>query len=72
MSLFGAKKTSTFQKATERMEKFIDESSSAGYESSGIGELLGERKGPLATDPDGTATTSKIAPEELGDHLGED
>jgi len=70
MSLFGAKKTSTFQKAKERMDKHM-ESSSAGDESSGIGELLKDRKGPLPTDPDGTATTSEIAREELGDYLGE-
>jgi len=72
MSLFGAKKTvSTFQKAKERMDKYM-ESSSAGDESSGIGELLKDRKGPLPTDPDGTATTSEIAREELGDYLGEE
>jgi len=70
MSLFGAKKTSTFQKAKERMEKFMEEASSAGDESSGIGQLLKDRKGPLPTDPDGTATTSEIAREELGDYLG--
>jgi len=71
MSLFGAKKTvSTFQKARERMDKYM-ESSSAGDESSGIGELLKDRKGPLPTDPDGTATTSEIAREELRDYLGE-
>jgi len=52
------------------MDKYM-ESSSAGDESSGIGELLKDRKGPLPTDPDGTATTSEIAPEELGDYLGE-
>jgi len=70
MSLFGAKKTaSTIQKAKERMDKYM-ESSSAGDKSSGIGELLKDRKGPLPTDPDGTATTSEVAREELGDYLG--
>jgi len=73
MSLFGAKKTSTFQRAKERMDKLMSETASpAGTdESSHIGELLERQQGPLPTDPDGTATTSEIAREELGDYLGE-
>jgi len=73
MSLFGAaKKTSTFQKAKERMEKLLSETSSAGSdESSHIGDLLDKHTG-LPTDPDGTVTISEIAREELGDYLGED
>jgi len=72
MSLFGAnKKKDSFQKAKERMYKFLSKSSSAGTdESSHIGELIKEREGPLPTDPDGTATTSEIAREELGDYQG--
>jgi len=72
MSLFGAKKTSTFQRAKERMDKLTSESASpAGTdESSHIGELIKDREGPLPVDPDGTATTSEIAREELGDYLG--
>jgi len=72
MSLFGANnKKSTFQKAKERMDKLLSESSPAGTdESSHIGELIKDRKGPLPTDPDGTATTSEVAQEELGDYLG--
>jgi len=41
--------------------------------SSGIGEVLdrhNEITGPLPLDPDGTATTSEVAREELGDYLG--
>jgi len=71
MSLFRAKKTvSTFQKAKERMDKYVKASESGTDESSHIGELLKDRTGPLPTDPDGTATTSEIAREELGDYLG--
>jgi len=73
MSLFGAKKTiSTFQKVKERMDKYEKASKAGTDESSHIGELLKDRTGPLPTDPDGTATTSEIAREELGDYLGED
>jgi len=72
MSLFGAKKTSTFQRAKDRMDKLMSETASlAGTdESSHIGELIKNHKGPLPTDPDGTATTSEVAREELGDYLG--
>jgi len=72
MSLFGAtNKKSTFQKAKERMDKLLSETSAAGTnESSHIGELIKHREGPLPTDPDGTAMTTKIAREELGDYLG--
>jgi len=73
MSLFGAvRKTSTFQKAKERMDKMMSETSELETESSHIGELIKDREGPLPTDPDGTATTLEIAREELGDYLGED
>jgi len=80
MSLLGA--TTTFKKAVARMRA---EESRSGSEapkkaqstttttSSGIGEVLdrhNEITGPLPTDPDGTATTSEIAREELGDYLG--
>jgi len=65
MSLFGAKKTSTFQNAMERMDKLLsDQSSSAGTEeSSHIGELL-EKTGPRSTDSEDTAIL------EVGDRLG--
>jgi len=56
MSLFGARKTSTFQRATERAknyEKGMESSSEASaVSSSHIGRLLDEVTGP-ATD-DGT------------------
>jgi len=79
MSLFGAaKKPSTFQKAKDRMDKFLAESSgteqtASAVSSSGIGEVLdrhNEITGSLPMDPDGTAMTSEIAKEELGDYLG--
>ena len=62
-------------KATEKTE---NQSGSAGSEasavsSSHIGEVLDRHNeiiGSLPTDPDGTATTSEIAREELGDYLG--
>jgi len=74
MSLFGAKKTSTFQRAKERMDKLMsDTASSAGTdESSHIGELIKNREGPLPTYPDRTATTSEIAQQELGSYMGGD
>ena len=84
MSLFGA--NTTFKKAVARMKAeeqnkaaSSKESSHATVksvatdESSHIGEVLdrhNEITGPLPTDPDGTATTSEIAREELGDYLG--
>jgi len=53
------------------MDKLLSETSAAGTdESSHIGELIKDQKGPLPTDPDETATTSKITREELGDYLG--
>jgi hypothetical protein len=74
MSLFGARKTSTFQRAKERLDKkMADESGSPGpteASSSHIGrqlEILG-RAQPL--DPEGTATTSEIAREGVEDALG--
>jgi len=82
MSLFGA--TTTFKKAVARAraeeEKMAEKMSSAqstttATTSSGIGAILEKQNdkitGPLPTDPDGTATTSEIAREELGDYLGE-
>jgi len=45
------------------------ESEASAVSSSHIGDLI-ERAGPLPTDPDGTATTSEIAREELGEYLG--
>jgi len=81
MSLFGA--TTTFKKAVARArvaeEKMAKEGSSAqstttsAVSSSHIGDILdrhNEMTGPLPTDPDGTATTSEIGREELGDYLG--
>jgi len=72
MSLFGAKKTSTFQKAAERARKMtqdpfgspsINESASSGIESQRtIARDL--------QDLDGTATTSEIAREGENDFLG--
>jgi len=78
MSLFGA--TTTFKRAAARAkaeeEKMAEKAKKQDTESvsSGIGAVL-ERHldtttGPLPTDPDGTATTSEIAREELGDYLG--
>jgi len=73
MNLFGANtKKSTFQKAKKRIDQFMTETSPARTdESSHIGEMIKDRRGPLPTDPDGTATTSEIAREELGDYLAE-
>jgi len=81
MSLFGAaKKTSTFQKAKERMERMMQEISGPEHSvsvpdgesvSSGIGaQMIIARD--LQRDPDGTATTSEIAREELGEYLGQE
>jgi len=78
MSLFGAKKQTPplkelLGRAKEYYEKRMAEESVSGASvtsSSHIGDLI-ERKGPLPTDPDVTATTSEIAREELGDYLGE-
>jgi len=76
MSLFGAKKTTTTLKqqletAKKNYEKRMStESEASAVSSSHIGDLIKDREGPLPTDPDGTATTSEIAQEELGDYLG--
>jgi len=78
MSLFGAKKQTpisfknTLKWAKENFEKRMEENSpfeASAVSSSHIGEQL-ERMGLLPTDPDGTATSSEIAREELGDYLG--
>jgi len=71
MSLFGAaRKTSTFQKAKERMEKVeakygtAPDTSADDSASSGIGAQLDKITGPLMiTDSDGVAATSEIAHE---------
>jgi len=81
MSLFGAKKTTaslseSLKRAKENLENRMAEESVSGasvVSSSHIGEALdrhNEISGPLPTDPDGTATTSEVAREELGDYLG--
>jgi len=77
MSLFGAKKQpslkETLKKAKENLEEKMSSAQSTVTTSSGIGEVLdkhNEITGSLPTDPDGTAKTSEIAREELGDYLG--
>ena len=77
MSLFGAKKQlnlkESLKKAKENLEGKMSSTQSTTTTSSGIGAILEQQKdreGPLPTDPDGTATTSEIAREELGDYLG--
>jgi len=76
MSLFGAKKTSTFGRALERAKKAGREKSSEDgisideSASSGIGAQM-TIASELQKDPDGTATTSEIAREELYDQEGE-
>jgi len=66
MSLFGARKTSTFQKAKERLDKMAEESTGSQTSSSGIGAVLGRHldaiTGPLSSDGE-MATTSEIAHE---------
>jgi len=61
MSLFGAKKTSTFQKAAERARKMEETPSgpisTSESVSSGIGALLDEITGPLTDE--GTAALNK-------------
>jgi len=82
MSLFGAKKQpemplkEVLKRAKEIFEKRMESASSeaSAVSSSHIGEVLARHNnitGPLPTDPDGTATTSEIAREDLGDFLGE-
>jgi len=65
MSLFGAaKKTTTFQKAKERLDKMMadtSDSSQAQTVSSGIGKIIELQRREGSPDPDGTATTSEIA-----------
>jgi len=77
MSLFGAKKQlnlkESHKKAKENLEGKMSSAQSTVTSCSGIGEVLdkhNEITGSLPTDPDGTATTSEIAREELGDYLG--
>jgi len=78
MSLFGAKKElnlkETLKKAKENLGEEMSSAQSTVTTSSGIGAILEQQNekiaGPLPTDPDGTATTSEIAREELGDYLG--
>jgi len=81
MSLFGARKTTvslkeSLKKAKQNLEKKMAEESTSGASvtsSSHIGEALDRQNaltGQLAIDPDGTATTSEIAREELGNYLG--
>jgi len=82
MGLFGARKQTPplkelLGKAKENLEKRMAEKSLSGAtdsnaSSSRIGDLRKDRTGPLPTDPDGTATTSEVAREELGDYLGGD
>jgi len=71
MSLFGARKTSTFQRAKERLDKKMAEESTreSNASSSHIGAQL-EKMGTGNLDPDGTATTSEIAQEGMEDALG--
>jgi len=77
MSHFGAKKPldlkESLKKAKENLEGKMSSARSTITTSSGIGEVLDKHKeitGSLPTDPDGTATTSEIAREQLGDYLG--
>jgi len=65
MSLFGAaRKTSTFQKAKERMDKMMSETSERGTESSHIGGLLDKITGPVTVSDEDGATDSEVAREE--------
>ena len=78
MSLFGAKRQpslkESLKKAKENSEEKMSRAQSTTTTSSGIGAILEQQvdkiTGPLPEDPDGTATTSEIAREELGDYLG--
>jgi len=66
MSLFGAaRKSTTFQKAKERLDKAMAESSGTEHtdSSSGIGKQLEKMGRAEGTDPNGTAMTSEIAME---------
>jgi len=77
MSLFGVKKQlnlkESLKKAKENLEGKMSRAGSTVTTSSGIGEVLdkhNEITGSPLTDPDGMATSSEIAREELGDYLG--
>jgi len=70
MSLFGAaKKTGTFQKAKERLDKMMAESSGTEQtgSSSGVGQQLEIMGRGQQSDYEGTATTSEIAKEGRSD-----
>jgi len=70
MSLFGARKTSTFQRAKERAEKQKMEeerkvsSAASNASSSHIGGLLNKITGPLTVSDKDGATISEVAREE--------
>jgi hypothetical protein len=68
ISLFGARKSTTFQRPKERAEKFEINgrvgSSDIDSVSSGIGAQMIIARG-LQRDPDGRATTSEIAREDI-------
>jgi len=75
MSLFGAKRSLTslkdsLKKAKENLDARMAEESTSGVpsESSGIGKQM--RIARDLEDPDGTATTSEIFREEVGEYLG--
>jgi len=80
MSLFGAKKQLNLKESLKKAKENLEEKMSSAQStvttttSSGIGAILEQQNeqviGSLPTDPDGTATTSEIAREELGDYLG--
>jgi len=75
MGLFGAKKQEPLKEILKRAKENFEGrkstvSAASITSSSHIGDLIKDREGPLPTDPDGTATTSEITREELGDYLG--
>jgi len=79
MSLFGAKQPFNLKQSLKKAKENLEEKMSSAQStttttSSGIGAILEQQNdkitGPLPIDPDGTATTSEIAREELGDYLG--
>jgi len=79
MSLFGARKSTTFQAAKERMDKYekaaketADASDTSKSVSSGIGAQMEIARALQGQDTDGTATTSEIAREELDEYLGQE
>jgi len=83
MSLFGAKKSEPLKdvlnRAKENYEKRMESPQPEALEVSDITESVSSRKGAQMKiardlqdqDPDGTATISEVAWEELGDYLGE-